>query len=143
MVANPRLVTHPELCRDCQACTLACALYHEGECSPRLARLRVLKDMVKYQFDIIICRQCENPECLEACPNESLRLNERGVPVIHREECELCGACEAACPYDALFHDERTGFYLKCDLCSSREEGPVCVQVCPVGAITVECSEVA
>ena len=138
MAIESRLIAYPELCRDCQACTLACSLYHEGECNLNLARLRVLKDMESYQFDIVVCRHCEDPDCLKACPNEALRLNDQGMPVIYREECLQCGACEAACPYNALFFDERIGYYLKCDLCSGREEGPVCAQVCPVGAITVQ-----
>jgi Fe-S-cluster-containing hydrogenase component 2 len=62
--------------------------------------------------------------------------------VIDRAECIECGSCLEACPYDALFHDERTGYYLKCDLCSGRVEGPLCAQICPVGAITVGRSEV-
>ncbi len=150
MPTNLKLVTHPELCRDCQACTLACSLYHEGECNLSMARLRVLKDMEQYRFDIVVCRHCptgtlcsDEPDCMAACPNEALRLNGWGVPAIVREECLLCGACQASCPYDALFCDNRTGFYLKCDLCSEREEGPVCAQVCPVGAITVETVEMA
>ena len=129
MVAGFRLVTYPELCRDCQACALACSLYQEGECNLSLARLRVLKDMERYRFDIIVCRQCDDAPCVTACPNGALRLNDRGVPSIYREE------------YDALFRDERTDCYLKCDLCSGRQEGPVCAQVCPVGAIAVEDSE--
>lgn len=141
MIHLMRLVVHPELCRDCQACTLACSLYHEGECNLHLARLRVLKDMERYRFQIIVCRHCVEPHCLAACPNGALRLDERGVPTIVREDCLLCGACQAACPYAALFYDARTGFYIKCDLCSGRAEGPVCVQVCPVAAITVETAE--
>ncbi len=136
-----RLVTHPELCRDCQACTLACSLYHEGECNLSLARLRVLKDMARYRFQIVVCRHCAEPDCLSACPNAALRCNDGGVPAIYRAECLLCGACQAACPYDALFYDNRTGLYLKCDLCSGRVEGPVCAQVCPVAALTVETVE--
>jgi len=79
---------------------------------------------------------------MAACPNEALRLNDWGVPVIFQDECLLCGACDTACPYTALFYDHRTGRYLKCDMCAGRDEGPVCAQVCPVAAITVEPAEV-
>jgi Fe-S-cluster-containing dehydrogenase component len=136
------LVTHPELCRDCQACALACSLFHESECNLSLARLRVLKDMAEYRFEIIVCRHCDAPDCMAACPNEALRRNEWGIPTIVQEECLLCGACHTACPYNALFYNARTDRYLKCDLCADREAGPVCAQVCPVGAITVTDAEV-
>ena len=138
MACMLQLVACAELCRDCQACTLACSLYHEGECNPSLARLRVRKDMENYCFHIAVCRQCDDPDCLNGCPNEALRINKWGVPAIDQVECLECGSCLAACPHNALFHHERSGRYLKCDLCSGREQGPVCAQVCPVGAITVE-----
>jgi anaerobic carbon-monoxide dehydrogenase iron sulfur subunit len=143
MALKARLVTHDELCRDCQACTLACSLYHEGECGPSLARLRVLKDMANYRFNIVVCRQCDEPDCMDACPNEALRLDRWGIPVIFQEDCLFCGECQAACPYNALFYDVRSGRYLKCDMCAGRDEGPVCAQVCPVAAITVEVVEAA
>jgi Fe-S-cluster-containing hydrogenase component 2 len=138
-----RLITYPELCRDCQACTLACSLYHEGECNLSLARLRVLKNMADYKFEIVVCRHCEEPDCEAACPNEALAANDWGIPVINDAECLFCGSCHGACAYNALFYDERSGRYLKCDLCAGREEGPVCAQVCPVGAIVVEWGEAA
>jgi anaerobic carbon-monoxide dehydrogenase iron sulfur subunit len=133
-----KLIANAEMCRDCQACALACSLYHEGECSLSRARLRVVKDMANYRFSLVICRQCATPDCLAACPNEALRLDERGVPVIYQDECLLCGACQAACPYGAIFADPRSGRYLKCDLCAGRAAGPVCAQVCPVGALATD-----
>jgi carbon-monoxide dehydrogenase iron sulfur subunit len=145
-ILHVKLVTDPDLCRDCQACALACSLYHEGECSLSLARLRVLKDMARYAFQIVICQYpdatgrgpCAEPDCMSACPNEALRFNHHGFPVIQRDECSLCGACSAACPYQGIFYDARADRYLKCDLCEGRPEGPVCAQVCPVGAIIVQ-----
>jgi Fe-S-cluster-containing hydrogenase component 2 len=153
MSPQPRLVTNSQLCRDCQACTLACSLHHEGECNLSLARLRVLKDMARYVFQIVVCcytASADRPGCVEvedplqraacmaACPNEALRLNQEGFPVIYRDECLLCGACAVACPYQAIFYDARTDRYVKCDRCEGRDEGPLCAQVCPVGAIAVE-----
>ena len=32
LTVSQRLVARDELCRDCQACTLGCSLYHEGAC---------------------------------------------------------------------------------------------------------------
>lgn len=126
-----------ELCRDCQACTLACSLYHEGRCALKLARLRVSKDMALYRMSIWTCKHCDSPECLAACPTGALRLDERGVALLVDEDCVQCGACEASCPFGAIFHDAASGRYLKCDLCSGRVEGPLCVEICPVGAVTM------
>ena len=146
MMQAVRLLTYPDLCRDCQACTLACSLYHEGECNLSLARLRVLKNMAEYKFEIIVCRHCDDsPDCEAACPNGALAAQDWGVTglqvhIIDDAECLFCGACHAACPYNALFHDAKTDRYLKCDLCVGREGGPLCAAVCPVGAIVVEAS---
>ncbi|HHX65962.1 MAG TPA: 4Fe-4S dicluster domain-containing protein [Chloroflexi bacterium] len=123
------------LCRDCQACTLACSLYHERVCSPALARLVVSKDMSTYQFRIQICRHCDDPACYAACPVDAMHMDDDGVVTISDDACIRCGACAQACPYDAIFYNEAADRYLKCDLCTGRAEGPLCVEICPVGAL--------
>ena len=138
-----RLATRPELCHEVQACNLARLLYHAGECNLSRAQLRVLKDMEHYRLNTVVCRQCDEPDYVATCPNEALRLNGWGVPVIFQDECLLYGACQAVGPYNALFHDAHAGRYLKRDLCWGRDEGPVCAQVCPGAAIAMETMEVA
>lgn len=125
-----------DCCRDCQACALACSLYHERGCGPSVARLAVLKDMARYQFQIVICQHCPDPDCLVACPSGAMRLDERGVVLIDDTVCTRCGRCSDACPYGAILYHEATDRYLKCDLCEGREAGPLCVALCPVGALT-------
>ena len=128
-MTSRRIGADPSLGRDCQACTLACSLYHEGECGLSLARLAVRKDMASYEFDIILCRHCEPAECLLACPTEALQRNELGALVVMDDVCIQCGACQDACPYGAMMYSERLGRYFKCDLCAGRDDGPLCVQV--------------
>jgi len=138
MLATNKVLARSELCRDCQACTLACSLLHEGACSPSLARLRVDKDMARYAFRISICRHCDTPECVTACPVDAISIDDRGVAILDDEACIRCGSCADACPYDAIFYDEARDRYFKCDLCAEREDGPLCVAVCPVGALTFD-----
>ncbi len=135
MSPEVKLLVDSAVCRDCQACTLACSLVHEGQCHLGLARLRVYKDMARYEFQVVVCRECDEPDCLSACPNEAIRLDERGVTTIYQDECLICGACAAACPYQAIFYDQARDRYLKCDLCAGRAGGPACAEVCPVAAI--------
>lgn len=132
-----RVHVHSELCRDCQACALACSLYHENECSLELARLRIAKDMATYTFDVRLCQHCETPDCLAACPAEAIRLDDQGVALIDDDLCLRCGNCPSACPHGALFYNAARDRYLKCDLCAGRPEGQICVEVCPVGALTL------
>lgn len=136
ITVNRRIHVEPKLCRDCQACVLACSLYHEGECSLSLARLAIIKDMERYEFDILICQHCESPECVVACPADAMRIDNRGVVTIVDEDCDRCGVCADSCPYDAIFHNEAQDRYLKCELCIDRDDGPLCVELCPVGALT-------
>jgi len=130
-----KIALDPGLCRDCQVCTLACSLDHEGECNLNLARLSVNKDMARYEFHLTICQQCASPACLAACPADAMRLDERGVVGIDQESCARCGACQEACPFKAIFYHEASDRYLKCDLCAGRAAGPLCVELCPVGAL--------
>lgn len=131
-----RIHTESQYCRDCQACTLACSLYHEGECNLSLARLAVIKDMAKYEFELRVCRHCDDPACLESCPTGAIKMDDRGIASISQGECINCGMCASNCPYGAIAHDEMSDRYLKCDLCAGREDGPICVEICPVGALT-------
>jgi carbon-monoxide dehydrogenase iron sulfur subunit len=72
-----------------------------------------------------------------ACPSEAMVLDDRGVVIILEGECDRCGACAAACPHDAIFYNEPQDRYLKCDLCAGREQGALCVELCPVQALTL------
>lgn len=129
---------YPERCRECQVCTLACSLYHEQECNLQRARLVVTKDMAHYLFAITICQQCQDPACLPACPAGALTRDDGGVVHLDQKECIQCGACAEACPYQAILHDPVSDRYYKCDLCAERPEGPLCVSLCPVGALRLE-----
>ncbi len=137
MTHNKRIQTDATLCLDCQTCMLACSLHHERECSLGLARLVVAKDMARYEFEILICQHCDSPDCMLACPSDAMLLDDRGVVIVLDDECDRCGACADSCPYDAIFYNEARDRYLKCDLCAGRDEGPLCVELCPVGALTL------
>ena len=68
-----------DLCRDCQACTLACSLSHEGECNLNLARLQVYKNMEQYTMRIAMCIHCKTRQCFFACPVEAITMAP-GIP---------------------------------------------------------------
>ena len=123
------------VCRGCQACVLACSLHHEGECSPNLSRVAVVKDMRRHEFGIFLCRHCNDPACVDACPSGALSVDGHGWVLLHEDDCTRCGSCVEACPHDAIFHNRNQDRYLKCDMCASREASPVCVAVCPSKAL--------
>ena len=137
MTSPKRIHVEAKRCRGCETCVLACSLHHEGTCNPDMARLVVAKDMARYEFDILICQHCDAPDCILACPNDAMAMDDRGVVFMVDEDCDRCGACAASCPYDAILYNEDQDRYLKCDLCANREGGPLCVELCPVGALTL------
>ncbi len=86
----------------------------------------------------VICRHCQNPVCLESCAAQAIFKRPDGIVVISQKDCNGCGACVKACPYQVPQLDLQTGKVEMCDLCVHRvEEGkePMCVRACPVKAL--------
>ena len=131
----PRIKPDNALCRDCQLCALGCSLFHYGESSLSKAKIRVDKDMALYKFSINVCRQCKNPKCVEACPVGAILLNDQGYLILSQEKCTKCGECAKACPFKSIYFSVEINEYQKCDMCFGRENGPVCVEICPVHAL--------
>jgi NAD-dependent dihydropyrimidine dehydrogenase PreA subunit len=49
-------------------------------------------------------------ECVQACPTDVIRLNEKGKAEIkYPAECQICHLCSLYCPVDAItFTPEKT-----------------------------------
>ncbi len=150
-VSEGYLLVDTKKCQGCMSCMLACSLVHDGEENLSLARIQIIQNPFgKFPDDLTLeqCRQCVDPACLEACPEEALTVDvEHGnVRRIDAEKCIGCMQCVEACPYDPSraiwnFQEDRAQ---KCDLCAdtqhwNRKGGPAglqaCVEICPVGAI--------
>jgi len=126
------LETVAENCTGCRICENFCSLQHEGAIWPARARIRILAETDDGPFTPNICRQCEEPECVAACPVDAIQRNEHtGAWVVH-EYCIGCENCVDACPYQAIFFDAQLGVAFKCDLCDG---APQCVVACPEGAV--------
>ena len=78
------------LCTGCRLCEHACSAFHEGVIWPEASRI------VVYQFDPgpldipVLCHQCGDFPCIEACPVEPkvMRLDEKtGAVVIDQKRC--------------------------------------------------------
>ena len=136
------------ICLACRECEVACSLYHEGECNPALSRIRVdFDDFVPGFPSIRVCKQCDWPACYYACAalleEPAIQIDQAtGARFVDESKCRGCDACARACPLTperlVLFYKMvgRRRIYFKCDLCKDRPEGPVCVEVCPAGALT-------
>jgi formate dehydrogenase iron-sulfur subunit len=85
-----------------------------------------------------VCKHCERPGCLEACPTGALFRTEFATVVVQQDICNGCGYCVPACPFGVVELDLRDGKAHKCTLCYDRLKGgfePACAKACPTNSI--------
>ncbi|UCF90655.1 MAG: 4Fe-4S dicluster domain-containing protein [Desulfobacterales bacterium] len=125
------LLAIPNRCTGCNRCVYACAAVKEGMFMPSKARLKI--NNIPHQGYSVpsVCFHCPKPDCLEACPEEAIFRNERGVVVVDARKCDGCGDCVSACPY-GMIEQYGSGKAFKCDLCGGN---PACVAECHFGAL--------
>ncbi|MFD0855284.1 4Fe-4S dicluster domain-containing protein [Actinomadura adrarensis] len=125
-------------CIGCHACSVACKAEFD-------VPLGAFRDTVKYveegtypqvtrHFIPVLCNQCEDAPCLNACPTGAVVRLEDGEVMIDEGDCNLNRFCMSACPYGAIYVDEDKGAAQKCTFCNHRTaEGrqPACVDACP------------
>lgn len=125
------------LCVGCAACAVACKM--ENEVPPGVFNLWIReREMGTYpnlwvEFRPEQCLHCENPPCVPVCPTGASYQTEEGLVLVDPRKCIACGACIAACPYDARYLHP-AGYVSKCTFCAHRiAQGrlPACVETCP------------
>lgn len=124
------LMVRPAACVGCGLCELTCSLHASGEISPRRARLVLVDAGADGGAVPVVCGQCVGAPCVTACPQQAIYRNKRtGALVVDRWGCNGCARCVGACPWGLV---QVTEVAEKCDLCGGE---PVCLQVCPTGAL--------
>lgn len=133
-----------EKCSACGACAVACMDEHDidlaaGERPFRRVWTEETETAVVYHSDG--CLHCRAAACMEVCPTEAiLRDRDTGFVYIEQDYCLGCGKCRRICPQGAIaMSRERRA--QKCDGCRGRvKQGllPVCVSICPYGALRLE-----
>lgn len=125
------------LCVGCAACAVACKM--ENEVPPGVFNLWIREREIGTYPDLVVefrpeqCLHCENPPCVPVCPTGASYQTHEGLVLVDPKKCIACGACIAACPYDARYLHP-AGYVSKCTFCAHRiEQGrlPACVETCP------------
>ena len=121
-----------ERCTGCRLCELICSLTKEREANLAKARISVTRLMIDGLMIPHLCRNCQQPPCIEACRRKAIVKDpETGWVTIDRQRCNNCTLCIPACPYQAIILTPEHEVLL-CDVCDG---SPKCVEICPTQAI--------
>ena len=124
-------------CDGCKLCQGICALRKTGEVRLPEARVRIQTEPI---LRAAYCQHCAEPTCVTACMRGIISKGEDGRVVRKTEDCFRCAACAVMCPVGAVVLDRQENAFVTCDLCGG---DPLCVKVCPRGAIKYEDVEAA
>ncbi len=137
-------------CSGCKTCQVACKDKHDSPLAVRWRRVYEVcgGDWVKdgpawipniYSYHMsLACNHCQEPVCLDACPNKAMVKDEKGVVHIDYDRCMGCKYCEYTCPYGALQFDKHKKVMTKCNFCAdylAEGKPPSCVAACPMRAL--------
>ena len=122
-----------EKCVGCRLCEVACTFFHEKVFNPSMARIQVLKWEAEGIDVPIVCQQCEDAPCQQACLVDAIyRDPSTGAISINSHLCIGCRMCMEFCPFSCITLDTVSGKVVKCDLCGGE---PECVKYCTPKAI--------
>jgi Fe-S-cluster-containing dehydrogenase component len=113
------------LCWGCKTCEVACKQENRSADGVKLISVQEkLSELISGKPDLVfqvnMCRHCDDPPCVEACPEEAIIKRQDNIVVMDYDLCSGCQACMDACPYDAIIFDEDKGIAQKCNLCHHR-----------------------
>ena len=157
------LLVDTRKCQSCMSCMLACTLVHEGVENPSLSRIQIIQNPFEsFPADVTIeqCRQCVEPACVEACPENALVVNADfgNVRTVNKTKCTGCGECQLKCPSKKIPSEfdrglnNRTAIYIPFpqavparpvidrEHCIYYKKGKckACEKVCPADAVDFE-----
>ena len=130
-----RIRVNRRVCSGCLSCMTTCSMVNEAYASLSAARVQVELSPFGGTHKILICRQCTQAACVEACEEGAITRGADGCLVVDYERCTGCRACVEACPFDAMFWNPISERVIKCELCRG---DPQCVQACSTGALTIK-----
>ena len=138
-----RLVIDLDKCVGCYACEAACRQEHGFPPESRWCRVftvgpRSVDGKLNLDFVPFMCLHCDDPICSASCPPSAITKTPDGTVEIDSEKCTGCRQCMLACPYGAIYFDDKKKVAGKCSLCPDRVSAglePGCVQHCIGGSL--------
>jgi len=135
---DKRLFIDLDVCAsgECKNCQLKCSyLYHNQD--PVNNGVVSIAELATYA---LVCRRCEEPHCVNACPFEALEQQKEkdSFLIRHNMRCVSCKSCSHACPYGTIYPGHVPLLIHNCDFCLDRrnvKDEPLCIKSCPYGAL--------
>ena len=123
-----KLMVNGAKCTGCRSCMLVCSFIHANECNYHDSRIKIVSEEARGRHTPVLCLFCDDPPCVEACPAEALsKQPATGAIEVDPDRCTGCESCVSACPFQAMFFDQKSQKAFTCDLCHGN---PECVKVC-------------
>ena len=120
-----------ELCVGCQSCMFACSRrFHEQGLADSRIGIRSSGGM-ENGFSVVVCRSCDDPPCLRACPVNALSPRKGGGVRLDEAICIGCQNCVDACIVGAVFWNNERNKPMICVHCG------YCSRYCPHGVLSV------
>ena len=142
------MVIDLERCVGCQTCRIACKAENNLDVGSGIrvdtiggAFMDVPEGTypnLSMYFLPVPCMHCNEPQCMDACPEEAIYKRPDGIVLVDEEKCTGCQLCMPACPYGALTYDDQRDLVIKCSFCHHRiDQGldPFCLVWCEDEAI--------
>jgi len=124
-------------CTGCKTCEMVCSIHHWGESNMWKSAIRVLRKEIDGLVNCLplVCQQCTDPACMNACPTDAISRNNGGAVTFSKNDCIDCGACIDVCPAGCVPTNLEGAVVMYCDLCDGQ---PMCVNNCHGHCLSVK-----
>jgi Fe-S-cluster-containing dehydrogenase component len=121
---------------ECKECVINCSYYYHPE-------NKGIASVVELATYYLVCRKCEEPHCVNSCPQDALEQQEDKDKLLirHNMRCISCKTCSHACPYGTIYPEHVLYMVHNCDFCLGRrdeKDEPLCIKTCPYGALALK-----
>ncbi|MCF7907745.1 MAG: 4Fe-4S binding protein [Candidatus Omnitrophica bacterium] len=136
--SGQRLFVDLDICAagECKKCKLECSYFYHTQ-DPINNGIVSVAELATYA---LVCRRCQEPHCVNACPFEALeqQTEKDNLLIRHNMRCVSCKTCSHACPYGTIYPEHVPYLIHNCDFCFDRRDKknePLCIKSCPYGAL--------